>query len=151
MCKIFLLLLHFMVQAMRPVPDLYTHSIFSKAFFSIGIFWVYPAQFLPAFFYQSFSPNLLSTAAMFTYFLLVLTILCPTCGGGLEYLHRSPESRRRRWKGNPVPRGITGQPVTGGHKYRDLVLQVGESDARLTTLPWKNYCYEIQRSENRMV
>jgi hypothetical protein len=45
------------------------------------------------------------------------------CGGGLEYLHRSPASRRRRWKGNPVPeRGLL---VTGGHKYRDLVLQVG--------------------------
>jgi hypothetical protein len=31
------------------------------------------------------------------------------CGGGLEYLHHIP----------------VGHPVTGGHKYRDLVLQVG--------------------------
>jgi hypothetical protein len=28
------------------------------------------------------------------------------CGGGLEYLHCSPESHRRRWEGNPVPAGI---------------------------------------------
>jgi hypothetical protein len=27
------------------------------------------------------------------------------CGGGFEYLHRSPVSRRRRWKGSPVPAG----------------------------------------------
>jgi hypothetical protein len=25
------------------------------------------------------------------------------CGGGLEYLHRNPASRKRRQKGNPVP------------------------------------------------
>jgi hypothetical protein len=42
-------------------------------------------------------------------------------GGGIEYLHRSPESRRRRRKGNPVPGGITG----------DLSLQVwGVSNLR---------------------
>jgi hypothetical protein len=28
------------------------------------------------------------------------------CVGGVEYLHRSPASRRRRRKGNPVPGGI---------------------------------------------
>jgi hypothetical protein len=43
------------------------------------------------------------------------------CGGGLEYPHRSPESRRRRRKGNPVP----GPPVTSGHKYRYVDTQVG--------------------------
>jgi hypothetical protein len=32
------------------------------------------------------------------------------CGGGLEYLHRSPVGRKRRQKGNPVPGGITGPP-----------------------------------------
>jgi hypothetical protein len=32
----------------------------------------------------------------------------PTCGGGLEYLHRSPSSSRRRREWNPVPGGITG-------------------------------------------
>jgi hypothetical protein len=47
------------------------------------------------------------------------------CGGGLECPHRSPANSRRRRKGNPVPGGINGHPVTGGHKYRDLVLQVG--------------------------
>jgi hypothetical protein len=31
-------------------------------------------------------------------------------GGGLQYLHRSPASRRRRRNGNPVPGGITGPP-----------------------------------------
>jgi hypothetical protein len=30
-----------------------------------------------------------------------------TCGGGLESLHRSPASRRRRWKGNSVTGDIT--------------------------------------------
>jgi hypothetical protein len=36
------------------------------------------------------------------------------CGGGLQYLHRSPASRRRRRKGNPVPGGITGPPCSRG-------------------------------------
>jgi hypothetical protein len=36
------------------------------------------------------------------------------CGGGVEYLHRSPESRRRRRNGNPVPGGITGPPCSWG-------------------------------------
>jgi hypothetical protein len=31
-----------------------------------------------------------------------------THGGGFEYLHRNPDSRRRRQNGNPVPGGITG-------------------------------------------
>jgi hypothetical protein len=43
----------------------------------------------------------------------------------LEYFHHSPVSRRRQQKGNPVLGDITGHPVTGGNKYRDLVLQVG--------------------------
>jgi hypothetical protein len=30
----------------------------------------------------------------------------------VQYLHRSPASRRRRRKGNPVPRGITGPPCS---------------------------------------
>jgi hypothetical protein len=29
---------------------------------------------------------------------------------GLKYLHHIPESRRRRLKGNPLPKGITGPP-----------------------------------------
>jgi hypothetical protein len=36
-----------------------------------------------------------------------------------------PVSRRRRRKCNPVPGGITGPLRHGGHKYRDLVFQVG--------------------------
>jgi hypothetical protein len=36
------------------------------------------------------------------------------CGGGFEYLHRSPASRRRRRKGNPVPGGITVPPCYWG-------------------------------------
>jgi hypothetical protein len=45
-------------------------------------------------------------------------------GGGLEYLHRSPASRKRRHKGNAVPGG-----TTGGYKYGKLAFQVwGISD-----------------------
>jgi hypothetical protein len=47
------------------------------------------------------------------------------CGGGVEYLHRSPASHRRRRKGNPVPGGITGLPCWEGYKYGVLALQVG--------------------------
>jgi hypothetical protein len=47
-----------------------------------------------------------------------------SCWGGLEYLHRSPDSRRRWRKGNPVPESLTGHLVTGGHEYKDLVLQI---------------------------
>jgi hypothetical protein len=36
------------------------------------------------------------------------------CGGGVKYLHRSPASRRRRRKENPVPGGITGPPFSWG-------------------------------------
>jgi hypothetical protein len=39
--------------------------------------------------------------------------------GGLEYLHYGPASHSTRQKGNPVLR----HTITGGHKYRDLVLQ----------------------------
>jgi hypothetical protein len=35
-------------------------------------------------------------------------------GGGFEYLHRSPASRRSWRKGNPVPGGITGPPCSWG-------------------------------------
>jgi hypothetical protein len=38
-------------------------------------------------------------------------------------------------------------PVTGGHKYRNLVLQVMELDARLTTL----LCKKIVVSKSREV
>jgi hypothetical protein len=50
---------------------------------------------------------------------------CDTVWGGFEYLHRSPASRGRRRKGNPVPGGVTGPPFSWGYKYGNLVLQVG--------------------------
>jgi hypothetical protein len=40
------------------------------------------------------------------------------CGGGVEYLHRSPASRTKRRKGNPVPGGITGPPRSWAIKIR---------------------------------
>jgi hypothetical protein len=36
------------------------------------------------------------------------------CGGAVEYLHRSPASRKSRRKGSPVPWGITGPPCSCG-------------------------------------
>jgi hypothetical protein len=36
------------------------------------------------------------------------------CGGMLEFLHRSPVSRKRRRKGSPGPGGITGPPCSWG-------------------------------------
>jgi hypothetical protein len=36
------------------------------------------------------------------------------CGGAIEYLHRSPSSRKRRRKGIPVPGGISGPPCSWG-------------------------------------
>jgi hypothetical protein len=36
------------------------------------------------------------------------------CGGGVEYLYRSPASRRRQRKGNLVPGVITARPCSGG-------------------------------------
>jgi hypothetical protein len=36
------------------------------------------------------------------------------CGGGLELLHHSPASLKRRRKWNPVPGGITGLPFSWG-------------------------------------
>jgi hypothetical protein len=40
------------------------------------------------------------------------------CGGGVQYLHRTLASRRRRRKGNPVPGGITGPPCSRGIQIR---------------------------------
>jgi hypothetical protein len=77
------------------------------------------------------------------------------CGGGFEYLHRSPASRRRQPKGNPVPGGITGfHPVPGGYKHEDLALQVGRiSNMRQQNMvmspsklgPENDYTYEDQQ------
>jgi hypothetical protein len=35
------------------------------------------------------------------------------CGGGLEYLRRSPAGRKRRQKANAVPESLTGPPCSG--------------------------------------
>jgi hypothetical protein len=45
---------------------------------------------------------------------ITLTLSETPCGGGLEYLHCIPASRKRRHKGNPVPEGITGSPCSWG-------------------------------------
>jgi hypothetical protein len=61
--------------------------------------------------------------------LLCLARAVYPCGDGLEYLHRSLASRKRRQKGNPVPGVQLGHPVPGGYKYWDLALQIwGISD-----------------------
>jgi hypothetical protein len=49
---------------------------------------------------------------------MAVTMQTP-CGGGLEYIHCSPASRKRRQKGTQC------HPVPGGCKYGDLALQVG--------------------------
>jgi hypothetical protein len=49
---------------------------------------------------------------LFIYYIVGETVIHTPCGGGVEYLHRNPASRRRRRKGNPVPGSITGPPST---------------------------------------
>jgi hypothetical protein len=56
--------------------------------------------------------------------LMLNQALFAPCGGRLEYLHHSPASCRRQWKGNPVSPCITGPSCHKGNKYRGLVLQV---------------------------
>lgn len=46
-------------------------------------------------------------------------------GYRLEYLHRSPASRKTRRKRNLVSGGVTEIPCHWSHKYRDLVLRTG--------------------------
>jgi hypothetical protein len=55
------------------------------------------------------------------------------CGGGIEYLHRSPTNRKRRRKGNLVPGGISGPPCSWGYKHGDLALKV-EGVSRIGTI-----------------
>jgi hypothetical protein len=54
-----------------------------------------------------------------------IPVMAPGIGTGLQYLHCSSVSRKRRRKGNPVPGGITGPPCSWGHKYGSMVVQVG--------------------------
>jgi hypothetical protein len=59
------------------------------------------------------------------------------CGGGLEQLHHSPVSRKRRQKGNPVPGVQLGHPVPGGSLRRDSKVWLRvlrDSDPRVTDL-----------------
>jgi hypothetical protein len=68
------------------------------------------------------SINSLRPSGYYTYHLRT------TCGGGFEYLHRSPASCSWLRKGNPVPGG---HPVPGGYKYGNLALEVvGVSNLR---------------------
>jgi hypothetical protein len=46
-----------------------------------------------------------SPAELRPYFTVSFETPPKPCGGGLEYLHHSPASRKRRQKGNPVPGG----------------------------------------------
>jgi hypothetical protein len=45
-------------------------------------------------------------------------------GGGLEYVHRNTGVAEGEEKGTRT--GYNCHPVTGGHKYRDLVLKAGD-------------------------
>jgi hypothetical protein len=67
-------------------------------------------------------------------------------GRCLEYLHRSPASRRRRRRGNPVLGVCLGLPVSGGYKCRGLVLQVG-LERKVTTLLCKKLLLETHKVE----
>jgi hypothetical protein len=73
------------------------------------------------------------------------------CGGGLEYIRRSHASRRRRRKRNPMPRGIIGLPVSVHINVETWPTGLGVGRKSDDLAVRKNYCYKIQRSENRMV
>jgi hypothetical protein len=45
--------------------------------------------------------------------------------GGLEYLHRSPASRKRRQQGTQCPGVYLAYPIPEGYKYGDLAFLVG--------------------------
>jgi hypothetical protein len=49
------------------------------------------------------------------------------CGGVFEYLHRSPASRKRQQKENPVPGVLTGPPYSCGIHARTWPSRFGES------------------------
>jgi hypothetical protein len=49
-----------------------------------------------------------------TGFICIIQISPSAIRRGLEYVHRSPASRKRRRKRNPVPGGITGPPCSWG-------------------------------------
>jgi hypothetical protein len=65
-------------------------------------------------------------------------------GGRLQYLHRSPESRRRRRKGNPVAGGITGPPCSGGINTQTWFSRLGAGRKVNDLALSKNYCWETK-------
>jgi hypothetical protein len=69
------------------------------------------------------------------------------CGGGIEYLHRSPASRKRRRKGTQCPEVYLGHPVPLGYKYRDLALQVG-GVSRIGTMKYVLESHGTQTESN---
>jgi hypothetical protein len=74
---------------------------------------------------------------------------------GLECLHRSPASRRRRQKGNMVREGVTRLPSHGGvgggggvgHKADDLALQnIIVAKSKDVKTGWSNSNISYQRA-----
>jgi hypothetical protein len=64
--------------------------------------------------------------------------------GGLEYLHCSPASRRKEPKGNQMPEGLTGHPVTGDISTDIWTSRLGVH-ARLTTVFCKKNIYIVAK------
>jgi hypothetical protein len=62
----------------------------------------------------SAGPHVCGVSLMVLMFVFTIAYGLCRAGGGVEYLHSSPESRRRRSKGNPVPGYITGSPCSCG-------------------------------------
>jgi hypothetical protein len=62
--------------------------------------------------------QLTSATATELYMRLRISLCNKPCGGGFQYLHRTPASHRTRLKGIPAP---------GGNKYGDLALGVGKT------------------------
>jgi hypothetical protein len=106
---------------------LYYHSIYSYVG-SVGLFNGSPPKVFQNQFLFSFLQGTYSTHVIFLD--LIILIICGEgyklrrsslcsffiipCGGGIEYLHRSPASRKRQRKANPVPRAISRPPCSWG-------------------------------------
>jgi hypothetical protein len=57
----------------------------------------------------------LGISSLYQYMCPLRKLICRIpCGGGIEYLRRSPASRKRRRKGNPVPGGKSGPTCSWG-------------------------------------
>jgi hypothetical protein len=76
--------------------------------------------------------------------ILKYTYIIFPCGGGLECIHRSPVSNRKRRKGKPMPGGITGPPYHWGtYKYRG-----SGGDVKLADLLCKKIAVEESKEVN---